>query len=381
MSFVMSKEEIQIEQISDLKTINISDILLPNGSDKSRALTALFVIYGKNQVMSYVETDRLFEKFKFKVLSRYEIEHNNNINFDSKTKDFLEKGLKAKEERKSLEEQTSYDESLIISSTKKFKKFVPILRYHLDIVSSVLGTNVVYEDLKGFKNTLSIGNVLVHLKSMDEYSTTFELTGLTNAVDFMKGRITIHGEKVTFLLFNNDSMSMYSSFDNNPEGIDSVISIKRNDECIYFNSNREKELIDNPYDSLLSNEQLSSNIKTVRRLPWGAYFGIDENESAYIYDSDDHMMYTSSSETQYIGDYNTIVNISGGREKLEVFKDASISELHFSHIPNALGKYKEYLADKYFYMKVDENDRLIPINDQLKMEYQLFDRSNRKGRV
>lgn len=378
--YSMSEEEFKIANIKNLSNIFMLLFFLPdqdiNPSQRRRGILSLRVSCAKSMytrdTYSYDEMDELFEQFLSKVINQYKIEKDiRKIELNETAKEFFDFAL-ANEEIKDVEiidRELGSETSSIVDGVKKYRKFHDIMRYNLNLILTYLekGHNVK-EEVTGFRNQIHLGDKLkIKIDRITEELLEFELIGLYDRLDFVKGKILLSSEKIKFeLKTNSGSLSMYSDFLNYDNGVFQSISMYNDNKPSFYDtrlveSKVSKEELEE-INKIFNNEISKTEITNVTKLPWGGYFAHDGVNSHYIYKSNDYIIHKfntnilfsstvrkafSNEETKYS------ITVCEGKGKFESFRlgetNDAITEVYFENGRNPLGVYKKHLRERYFY--------------------------------
>ena len=406
----MDKQLIDIYNLKNIESIDINDMILSNyKSTKSLIVPALMVIYDGGKIINLCSRDDYFDTFVRKVVEVYHDEADNihedsltdpfgkhkRISIDEHTKDILESGILF--DKNKIYEFYKYKESYsssLLNNKDNFNLLLPIVKYHLQELLNYMGILIDYNDtFTGYRNKFVIfskvnnvtNKIFINYEKIDDNIFKFDINGLLDntsisiTISFKNDRIEITSNidrfdliyKTTYLITNGVVKK-----------IDDVI---RDNKNIYYRNN--------DLEMCSVDEKISSNNYSWYKLPWNAYYGINnsiinlsdteaivEIASMYLYNDNDSLYakeyysrsYKRKETSRIAGETVILDNIIKDIKGIYISnKHAYLMETTFLDTLYSSGYYNEFLENKYFYhlsknidINAIERDNLVYISSK-----------------
>lgn len=383
----MSKEEIEIGQISDLKMVHLYQL---GGSD------ALAVYYGNNKQINLCAMDANYNLLIQRVLTLYsQCEQKDAIIIDAPTRQLLDRAVNREDNHTSFFQRTGYryknKESFpypaFASDGVLRETLLPMLKYYLRQLYHMWNTPMEFEKEpcgwnKNCVLKMKQGNETLILPIRMDFSEQNSVKAVVG--NFLQDLYTLtfditYREDRIFVLFESPDMQLVgeSHFELNAQRADSYTSIRVDGQTVYHQAEPIEQITATPEalecvpDSatIRKEAEIDFDKAALYKLPWGGLVLCNALEST------DSLQKRNDFDTIYIEEYGNklalrqysyslIENLSDGLKlrtdganmrKLYYGKNKKSVETHFLPVGYYSGwDYKEYLVNRYFYDEVED---------------------------
>ena len=298
---IKSEDELltEIKSIKDISFIKIYDLTSFELDDNRRiVLPCIMVQYGRNKFFNLKATDKYFEQLLFKVQEVYLKEKDRivesrtpvidlkpGIEIDERTKKILLSNNLDREDDiyKLYNEKNGYDYSLFFEKDE-LESMLPLIKYHIKNLFEK--TNVVFNfkdesKLVGYRKNYSTNavidgvedKVLIRFNRLDNNEYKVDIRTLKKSVPPVSEEIKISTDKIDVATYIDGSNLLLTStyeFINTPSKEERLV---KDDKALFYKK-EELEKSECPYLNIVNMD--SDFTGDWYKLPWDAYFGIDE---------------------------------------------------------------------------------------------------------
>lgn len=285
---------VRIYNIRNIESINIYDMFMPK-STKLEVVPALIIIYDGGQTINLCARDKYFDLLIKKVTQVYSDEKNNvledslsdpfrfrsSIKIDDHTKKILESGvlLNVSEFYKFYENKKSYDASLLFENDE-INMLINIIKYHLKDFFSHTDQKIKFDkDMDGYKSNYMLtgsvnGNFEYFPLSFNRVSdNTYEVDVNIPSCGFVKVSICFKTDKIDVTIdMDKHFICADYTYLISSDVVKKIESIRRDNRLVHY-KNEDLESI-----SLVDSDIVTFDSNTPLKwfkLPWGAYYGIN----------------------------------------------------------------------------------------------------------
>ena len=377
------QEEIQIEKLKDIISIDYEDIYIPQSSGKYKIYPGFLVLYGASKYLFLATFDSHFEEFVRRLREVY-LEEKDNIVSDGimgpqkiKISDTTKKVLLSGELEKTsifyekFKNEEGYTDSLLFEEDELHSIF-PIFEYHL---RSILKR---FDITMGDIHVSNGMNGIYYLTAMiDNKPTTFPIIfrseNLSYSMDIgniLSNSIPIHME----MSFRNNSISItnsiseYGYYDYSTYGVEKDIPYSERDIIwngreIYYHKEHLPVLESAPDDITPKEENTKWYIT-----PWGGYIGFYRKEDEisdqdrlaevyyyYVHRNPDYYYELEQDSKRYYkhqpnGNHFSDIVFDSMNQKTIGVRNGNVRLFeHSFYDPQHTGFYRDHLDHKHFY--------------------------------
>lgn len=384
----MSKEEIEIEQISDLKMLHLYQL---GGSD------ALAVCYGNDKQINLCAMDTNYTLLMERALTLYsQCEDKDSIIIDENTKSLFNKAVDESDHytcffnrigKKYLDTEGLLAPKFASEGVLR-ETLIPMLKYYMQQMYHMFDVPITFEkEPCGWRRNCVLKvrrkeNVLILPVRMDfpgDNTCTAVVGNFLKDLSSITFEITYRDDQI-YVLFESKSLSLFgeSHFELSGDKPHAFTSIKVNGEVVYHQE-EAVETLDNPAQDLkeLLNRQqalkdgfVDLEQALVYRLPWGGiavYKALDASDATHIR-TDFDMIYLEEYNTKMALRHFSHSLIENRADGLKLRTNGAImrklyygekkKEVETLFLPVGYYSgwdYKKYLEKRYFYHELEES--------------------------
>ncbi len=396
---IMDKQEIEINQIDNLKMIHIYDLVTAGGAvgqDNQKAgagenhVPALAVYYGDNKQINLCVMDKHYNLLMERVLSLYsQCENKDLIIIDEPTRKLLDLACQGVDN--GVTSVARIGKKYMDMKAEQLSKFntegairrimLPMLKYYLRQLYGLWDMEIVFKDGESgwhgnvvlsanYKNKNFCFPVLISHVGLGMYNAV--IGNFIEEKNTVKFEIVYTSQSLKVDIISEDySLFGDSRYDFSLSTPACITNIKVDGAMVYCN--------DEPLGTVSAEEFDSINIKysfeldkdksKLYRLPWGGYYSCTVNKSVdggisrWDYDTgfcekNDKTLFARQYAWSFIENTGTKVSISSGGGLMErLIPDLDKGEMQTTFLPVGYYSgwdYKQKLENRYFYEEIKE---------------------------
>lgn len=371
----MSPEEMNIEEIADIKMIHIYDLTGSARPDEKYGVTSVLVNYGDNSQLNYSENDFCFSLFVNKLFEAYNTaQDKSSIIMDDTTREIMEAGEVPRHESilSKYYDSEKLSEPVLVNASTLSKRFAPLVEYLVVGLYKTMGTEVEVIDRKsGWRGA---GRLIIRVGDSNRtiFFKAFEINDSTFSIR-LNGFLSLNGDLLINVILYDDSISISykseatfiegsTSFKFSKENLREMHQIQKDGEQIFYDVNtyentfsEDSNLEDNL--SVLHLGLLPRDLKpcAMYKLPMGLTFimydSVEANEHVEVQTFCGAFLWQEASCADLRG-WTVIKSLQSGLSlKNEAFRILNLSDnkekIQTSFFTGAGSRYKEELEGKY----------------------------------